>query len=380
MSPGAIATPMRGDSASRYSVETVATESALDSLEADWNRLSLTADHPDAFMTYGWFRAWAKQLTRKDRAGRIQPHVLVLRAGLEIVGVAPLARRLASRLIGLRKLEFVTNHSDYNDLIVGFDQAGQTEAAIDYLARTSRQWDVIDLRELRDIEGKIASIESALTRSGLSYQRFLEKDGCPYLPIDGDAESRLSGHVRRTLRRRKERAEAEGLRIRIIENPQREPDLLKKLLTLENLKHGHTAYAPFMSAYPEVFQSLFNTLGPLGWLYIALLEVGDRPIAFQLGFLCGDKIWDYTKAYDRSYSRFAPGTILLPELLNFGIERGFREYDFLRGEEQYKSVWSAGSHPRYRLLIWNRRGFSRIRKFIYHDLRTAIHRVLQKHA
>ena len=123
---------------------------------------------------------------------------------------------------------------------------------------------------------------------------------------------------------------------------------------------------------------MFDNLGPHGWLYVALLELGDQPVAFQFGFRCGDKLWDYAKAYDRSFSRFAPGTLLLLALLDYGFGRGFREYDFLRGEEPYKMIWGTGCQRRLRVLIWNRRRISRVRKFIYYDLRSAVNWLLRK--
>ena len=364
----------------RYSVETVRTEAALDGLESDWNRLTQNAEQPNVFMTYCWYRAWITQFARQF-SGRISPYVLVLREGETVVGISPLARRLASRFFRVRKLEFSTIHSDYNDAVLGGDSAGLTGAVVNFLARTTEQWDVVDLRDLRNTGEGTALIETALARAGLHYCILPEDGSCPYLPIDGDAAGlmkRLSGHIRRVIRKRGERAAAEGVRMRVIENPQQETGLLQKLITLDHQKSLRSVYPPFVGTYPEVFQSLFVGLGPRGWLYVALLEQGDRPIAYQLGFRCGDKLWDYNKAYDNSFSRIAPGTLLLAGLLDYGFERGFREYDFLRGEEPYKMVWSTACHRRFRLLIWNRRGLSRVRKFVYHDAKGAIYGLLGK--
>jgi len=45
-----------GDAAAQYTIEVVSTDDELLPLETDWNRLSETSIHPNAFMTYGWFR------------------------------------------------------------------------------------------------------------------------------------------------------------------------------------------------------------------------------------------------------------------------------------------------------------------------------------
>jgi CelD/BcsL family acetyltransferase involved in cellulose biosynthesis len=190
---------------------------------------------------------------------------------------------------------------------------------------------------------------------------------------------KLSGHVRRTLRKRKDHATSLGLRTRIIENPQEELGLLNKLIAVEHQKHlrGKSG-RPFISRYQEVFQSLFDTLGPRHWIYVALMELGDRPVAWQLGFRCGKRLWDYNKAYDHTFSRFAPGTLLVAALLDYGSSHGYEEYDFLRGEEQYKTVWSTRFHERFRLQIWSPRLISRTRAFVYLDFKTAVYRMMGK--
>ena len=368
----------------RCSVEVVHSDEDLSSLADDWNRLSENVEPRNAFSTYGWFRAWTQHFTTEDRTGSSQPYVLVLKQGGKIVGISPFKMRIASRLaFPVRKLEFVTIHADYNQLVLGNNEAGLTDVLVDYLARTSSQWDLVDLRDLPDIGDGNALLKRALARNGLHFGVSAEENSCPYLPIDGDAAhhlKKLSGHVRRVLRRRSEQAESEGFKVRMIEHPEQEPGLLETMIALESKKHLRSEYPPFLAGIPDVFQALFDSLGPRGWLYVALLERGTEAIAFQFGFRCGDKLWDYNKAYDSAYSRIAPGTLLLPPLIDYCFQHGYREYDFLRGEEPYKLVWSTGSHCRSRYLIWNRRWLSRMRKFVYVDLKPALYRLVRRKA
>ena len=351
---------------------------ALAGLEEDWNRLSESVEPRNAFMTYGWFKAWTRHGAAAMPEGRFEPHVLVVKRGDAVVGVSPLVRRVASGSgLRVRKLEFATSHADYNELVLGSDAAAQTDAVAGYLARRAEDWDVMELRDLRDTGDAGAGITNALKHHGLRFEMFPEGDGCPYLPMDGGAaeqSKRLSGHDRREMRRRSALAEAEGASMRMIEEPQKEPGLLAKLIELERKKHLRSEFPPFIGRHAEVFQELFDELGSRGWLYVAMLEAGEQPIAFQLGFRCGDLLWDYTKGHDHDYSRLAPGTLLLAGLLNYGFEEGYREYDFLRGEEPYKLQWSTGCHRRFRLLIWSPRWGSRLRKLIYHDLKEALRR------
>jgi CelD/BcsL family acetyltransferase involved in cellulose biosynthesis len=169
---------------------------------------------------------------------------------------------------------------------------------------------------------------------------------------------------------------AEGLRVRIIEDPQQEPGLLWKLIALESQKRiGGKRVHPFLARYPEVFQTLLGKLGSRGWIMVALMEKGNLPIAWTMVFRCGKKLWGYHRAFNADFSRLSPGIMLDTALIDYGFSHGYDEYDFLYGKEPYKMRWNTGCHERFRLLIWSRRRISRAKAFIYVDLKEAIYRL-----
>jgi len=376
---------------SDFAVQPITTEAGLFRLAEDWNRLSETSEDPNVFMTFDWFRAWNQCFTQEDRGGR-RPNVLVVKQHGDIVGILPLIYRRASRFgVGVRKLEFVGSEGDYNDFVLGNDPPGQIDAIVDFLAQTQDQWDLIELRDLRDTGNTLTLVEAALSRRGLVYRLLPERMKCPYLPIDAPSSeivSRLSRspgrkmdglHTFRKKLHRLERLSAEGLRIRIIENPFGEPGLVKKLIALESQKHVDGKLSqPFIAKYPEVFQSLFDTLGPRGWFRIGLMELGDRPIGSRLVFRCGRKLWDFLTAYDHTFSRLSPGTMLVSALVDYGFSRGYDEFDFMRGEESYKMQWTSKLRQSHRLMIWSRRWASRARAFVYLDLKPAVYSLMGK--
>jgi len=370
----------------RYSVEPITSAEEISSLQEDWNRLSETTESPNVFMTFDWFRAWNQRYTRKDRSGRRRLNVLVLKKNGAIAGISPLTYRKVSRFgFGVRKVEFVSPQADYNDLVLGNELAGQSRAIVDFLAETQDQWDLVDLRDLRVTGNTPAAIENAFSHTKLLHRILPEKERSPYLLIDAPFSemvgrlSRSSRHTIRNQQRRLKRLGADGLRVRIIENPHREPGLLQKLIALERQKRFQGELSqPFITVHPEVFQSLFDDLGPRGWFYVALMEIGDRPMAWQLGFRCGKRLWDYSTAYDHTFSRLSPGTMLVPAVIDYGFTHGYDEFDFLRGEESYKMQWATSFHQTHRLLIWSRRWTSWARAFVYLDLKKAVYRLLGK--
>jgi CelD/BcsL family acetyltransferase involved in cellulose biosynthesis len=365
-----------------YSIEPITTNEGLSDVEEDWNRLSETAGSPNVFTTLDWFRAWNQHFAGKDHGGRRQPQVLILKRDGAVAGISPLIHRRASRFgLVVRKVEFLEGPADYNDLVLGDDPASQAEAVVDYLARSQDEWDLVDLRNLRAAGNSTALIERALSRTSFIY-RILPEARCPYLAIDADWSgmvrklSRSNRHTIRRKQRRLERLATEGLRVRFIENPGAEPGLLDTLIALESQKRiGDRPVTPLFTRHPEVFRSLFDTLGPRGWIHVAVMERGDRPLAWQVSFRCGKKLWAYSTAYDPSFSRFSLGALLVPACLDYGFSHGYQEYDFLRGEEPYKMTWSTGCHETFRLLAWSPRWTSRMRAFLYLDFKTAVYRL-----
>ncbi len=350
---------------SSYTVELISTVEGIAALENDWNRLIDCAENPNVFMTYGWFYAWTKELANENGRGRLQPYVLSIKQNEAVVGIAPLVLRIASRFgLQVRKLEFATHHSDYNELVVGRDVDALTSAAIEYLARSTRDWDLIELEELRDTGHLIAAIRSAAASSGLPCRFFLEADGCPYMPIDGPwAQTQKKKHLnfaRRAFLGFSKRA-GEGFRLRVAERPHTERDLLERIIAVEAQKQvGGDLSEPFFGRHPEIFQTLFDKLGPRGSIAIVLLEKCDELVAYLVLFACGEKLWHYQTAYHRTFSELSPGTLLMCAAVDYGFEHGCNEFDFLRGMERYKQRWTEEFRRNSRVVLWNRRWISRV--------------------
>lgn len=354
---------------SDYEITSVTSDQAVQRLQPEWDRLSESAANPNVFTTFGWFQAWYRGLQHARRSERKRPNVLVVRINGVATGIVPLVRTIAFRKgILVRKLSFAFRW-DYNDFVVGAQELKMTEAVVDFLARNCRQWDVIDLHDLRSAEDALLPLSSALTRAGLCFRFLPEEERCPYLTFDGpwaDFLSKRSSATRHTFRNRLSRLDKlKGLRMRIIERPDLEAGLLERMIVVESRKQvGGIPSEPYLGLYKEVFASIFANLGPKGWIRVALMELDDCMLAWHLIFRCGGKLWGYLTAFDHAYSYLSPGTMLIPSIMDHGFALGCTEYDFLSGEEPYKMKWAQGFHRTFRLVVWNQSWMSRMRASI----------------
>lgn len=354
---------------SNYVVRTFRHVNALPALESDWDRVSASAAQPNPFASFDWYSAW---LNEQANTLASQPFVLTFEAEGTVRGVAPLTRAETTQAgLRFRRLQFAAREHewDYNDLLVGVDhdQAGMLDALARHLSERQDDWELVDLMDVRDRDGEPQRIRRAMMQAGLDCAILPVSERCPYMPITGSWEqllSQRSSATRHSLRNRQSklrRLAGDGLRMRVLDAPQDEPGLLARMIELEAQKRsGGELSVPFMGRHAEVFDHVLRTMGPKGWLCVGLLEWNERLLSWHLLFRAGSALWGYLTVYDHELARLSPGTMLMPAIVDYGFSHGYREYDFLSGEETYKLPWAAGFHQRARILVWNRRWKSRL--------------------
>jgi CelD/BcsL family acetyltransferase involved in cellulose biosynthesis len=84
------------------------------------------------------------------------------------------------------------------------------------------------------------------------------------------------------------------------------------------------------------------------------LRHGGRPVAYMLGFEDAGIYHAWNMAFDPAAEDFYPSRLLIHEILADCHRRGVREFDFMRGEADYKPKWTNHSRPRQKLVVRNR--------------------------
>lgn len=88
----------------------------------------------------------------------------------------------------------------------------------------------------------------------------------------------------------------------------------------------------------RMLRSLFED----GHLVMSTLQLGDRYIAVQAGFLWQEDYLALIPAYDPAFAKFGIGKELLLRMLEYGYHHGHKSFDFLQGAEPYK--WDFATH------------------------------------
>ena len=78
-----------------------------------------------------------------------------------------------------------------------------------------------------------------------------------------------------------------------------------------------------------------------GCLHLAVLEIDGGKAAAYLSFNYLNRLWVYNSGLNPAYRDYSPGWVLLGNLLQWANESGLSEFDFMRGDEDYKYRFGA---------------------------------------
>jgi CelD/BcsL family acetyltransferase involved in cellulose biosynthesis len=73
-----------------------------------------------------------------------------------------------------------------------------------------------------------------------------------------------------------------------------------------------------------------------GYLWLGFLEVDGEKAAASLNFDYKNKLWGYNSGVSRTHMELSPGWVLLAHTIEWCCENGRYEFDFMRGDEEYK--------------------------------------------
>jgi len=85
-----------------------------------------------------------------------------------------------------------------------------------------------------------------------------------------------------------------------------------------------------------------------GALRMYALRVRDQFIAAFYGFRQGDRTYYYLSGFDPDFRQYSPGALLVAHAITEAIRERAKEFDFLRGREDYKYRWGAVDQIIYR--------------------------------
>jgi CelD/BcsL family acetyltransferase involved in cellulose biosynthesis len=303
-----------------------------------WNGLVEQSIADTPFSRHEYLSEWWKTLG----GGEWKPAELVLISAQEndqLIGIAPL---FLADYEGQRALMLVGSIeiSDYLDLIVReADLPRFVSGLFDFLLSSfDGHWSALDWYNLPDESPTLGVLKAEAERRGWTHHQEIYRP-TPRIPLNGSFEeylSRIDKKQRHEIRRKMRRAAEsdKNVRFTIVNGTE---DINAEINAFFELMVHDPGKAEFL--HPAMRAQMTVTIQnahKYGYLWLAFLEIEGTKTAASLNFDYKNKLWGYNSGVSREHMELSPGWVLLAHTIQWCCENGRYEFDFMRGDEEYK--------------------------------------------
>ncbi|HEV2670473.1 MAG TPA: GNAT family N-acetyltransferase [Gemmatimonadales bacterium] len=308
---------------------------------ARWDDVVARSGSPSPFASWAWHRAWVDSAP----AAEVQAsEVLGLRgADGSLQALLPIRLcRVRFRRVWVRALTWAIGDIGCPDEL---DVPAAPEANWSTLvtALEALPWQVVILSNLAAHAPNATQLCAALADRG-HVVRHSPLWSCPILelPASWDAYLATLSANRRQLLRRKERRLLRHHAAALVDYEEdRLDEGWSHLLRLHERRWDGAGGGAFRDPRSERLQRQFAAeMATKKQLWLATLDLDGWPAAAWYGFTSGDTVYFYQGGRDPRWERESVGLVLMGMMMRRAIERGYRVFNFLRGDDPYKHHWT----------------------------------------
>ena len=290
------------------------------------------------FQNHDWIAGWLGGVRHR---GDIKLQIALAWDGEELRGAMPCA---VHRRSGLRVLTWAAQlFSDYCDCLVDpiYDNASVVPLLWDGLQQAGG-FDLINLQQVRP-DAKCREFLDRVTREGASLRSGDRVERCMRIENrwpDGDAFLRSGSKNTRNNYTRGLRKLADlggDVSFRVVEPTENAGSMIDEIMRLKQIwLRAHDPRSSQLGCDRIVQTTILDKAWQSGLARIFLLESGGKIAAASINFVYAGRMEAYFTAYDQTFHRASPGTILIAEYTRWAFDRGLAHVDLLRGEEAFK--------------------------------------------
>ena len=229
--------------------------------------------------------------------------------------------------------------SDYLDLIVREADLSQfLSGLIDFLASSiTEAWSAIDWYNLPDTSPTLSAIKADSEQRGWNYHEEIYQP-TPRIALNGSFDDYLANidkKQRHEIRRKMRRAAESGrVHFRIVDKGS---DIEPELESFFDLMVQDPNKALFLKdVMRDQMHNSIRTAHEYGYLWLGFLEIDGTKAAATLCFDYRNKLWGYNSGVSRDFMDLSPGWVIMGHTIQWCCEHGRYEFDFMRGDEEYK--------------------------------------------
>ncbi len=335
----------------------------------DYDELVRRSANPSFFLSSTWTNTWVETF-----GDLVDVWALRVERNETLIGAATLALESGGWPSRLRRLTVAgqtPTTGEHLDVVArpGDEATVATMLARELTGRRRRRWDTLAIQRMRADSPVLDHLRSALVDAGCTV-RIDETGSSSFTELPDEPDHLLRalsknfrGQVNQSRNRLGRRGEVDVVVAGVDVGVDEAMDEMRRL---HALRWGDDS--PFLVGHKAAFhRRLAPRLIERGELYLALLRVDGTPVAARYDFVFADKLWCMQGGWDPDYAETGVGTVATEAAMQWGIEQGLDEYDFLAGDAGYKNRWSEQGRELVTFVAINRRT---IRGRLYERLRS----------
>jgi len=334
-----------------------------------WNELLSRTDYANIQLTHEWLSTWWEVFGDNEKL-----FLITVNDGNKIAGIAPLiiTKVISKAGFELRKLTFLGDGlTDYHDLLIANERRKEIlQTFLTFIFKDEKNWDAIHFRNIRGDSPNLPILRDFLRDTSLTFTERVNIKA-PYISIDCDWPKyygALGRNIKSDMRRRlnclAKMGKAEFVRLHETDNVMNILHIIKSIHVKCRQAKGEISW--YTDEKRLRFVSLIlERFGDRKWLDIVFLKLNDRIVAYYLGFVYDNVVYFWNTGFDPEFSRVSPGKLLLHHWIKDSFAAGYREFDFMVGQEPYKFQWTNHVRSNYELFLFKNTARSHLLKCYY---------------
>ena len=351
-------------------------------LKEKWDELLSFNSYKNIYLTYEWAYAWWKVF-----GDRYKLMIITVQENEMWYALAPFMIQKLSPVLpnSAQNLLFIgTGLSDYHDILLkqGFEKTA-IESILKYLINVYKNWGIIRLRHFPE-NSKTPLMVINTVKNGIDQTKidlvFKETVKCPYLPLNSNWElyyknvsRNLRSDVARKLNKIKKKFKVEFEKI----EPEHESDyrdyidaFIKLNLKRWKQKNERNLFAFENPDHQKFYNEVTKEFAPKKSVLFYVLKLDSEIVAYIYCFKYNNVIYHWNTAFDPDYFRFSVGKILHRLAIEDAFRSGYSEFNFMRGDEDYKLKWTHKTRVNSEVILLNSKNlFSKYFGFYYVSLK-----------
>ena len=249
--------------------------------------------------------------------------------------------------------------ADYHDILAAPGDEAEAVAELIETLQKDRAWKVADFRTL-DPDGVLASgfANHFAMRKKLPF-KFLFIPHQTYLNVrlpgtwkemEAQLGKKLAYQMRSAEGKRARTFSSSELRLANAETLDADIDAMVSLHAERAVTKGVSGmFADPLSI--DKFRTSAKQLCAAEKLWLFTLWIEAKPVSALFCLVDDRRIYFYNSGFDKTFQKFHPVKVLIAEALRRGIAEHKEEFDFMKGDEPYKTEWANGSRTTMRLVF-----------------------------